>query len=35
MKACDHDNDAMHLVRSAQVVRREMFETKLIPRKIL
>ena len=27
-KACDHDNDAMHLVRAAQVVRREMFNTK-------
>ena len=27
MKACDHDNDAMHLVRTAQVIRREMFET--------
>lgn len=26
-KACDHDSDAMHLVRAAQVVRREMFET--------
>lgn len=28
-KACDHDSDAMHLVRAAQVVRREMFETRL------
>ena len=28
MKACDHDGDAMHLVRAAQVVRREMFETR-------
>lgn len=28
-KACDHDSDAMHLVRAAQVVRREMFATKL------
>ena len=27
MKACDHDSDAMHLVRVAQVVRREMFKT--------
>lgn len=27
-KACDHDSDAMHLVRAAQVVRREMFATK-------
>lgn len=28
MKACDHDSDAIHLVRAAQVVRREMFETR-------
>ena len=45
MKAYDHDSDVMHLVRAAQVVRREMFETrftfdgavrsKLIPRRIL
>jgi len=27
-KACDHDSDAMHLVRAAQVVCREMFERK-------
>lgn len=27
-KACDHDSDAMHLVRAAQLVRREMFETR-------
>ncbi|KAJ8380702.1 hypothetical protein SKAU_G00014800 [Synaphobranchus kaupii] len=27
-KACDHDSDAMHLVRAAQVVRKEMFATK-------
>ncbi|KAG0693362.1 hypothetical protein GWK47_027539 [Chionoecetes opilio] len=27
-KACDHDSDAMHLVRAAQVVRREMFQTR-------
>ena len=27
-KACDHDNDAMHLVRAAEVVRRERFEKK-------
>ena len=25
-KACDHDSDAMHLARAAEVVRREMFE---------
>jgi hypothetical protein len=25
-KACDHDSDAMHLARAAQVVRRSMFE---------
>ncbi|XP_041462085.1 uncharacterized protein LOC121413358 [Lytechinus variegatus] len=27
-KACERDNDAMYLVRAAQVVRREMFDTK-------
>ena len=27
-KACDHDTDAMHLFRAAQVVRREMFDTR-------
>ena len=27
-KACDHDSDAMHLVRAADVVRRDMFDTK-------
>ncbi|KAG0712743.1 hypothetical protein GWK47_002027 [Chionoecetes opilio] len=27
-KACDHDSDAMHLVRAEQVVRREMFQTR-------
>ncbi|XP_072178978.1 uncharacterized protein [Diadema setosum] len=27
-KACECDNDAIHLARAAQVVRREMFETK-------
>ena len=27
-KACDHDSDAMHLARAAQVVRKEMFEKK-------
>lgn len=26
-KACDHDSEAMHLVRAAQVVRQEMFDT--------
>jgi len=26
-KSCDHDSDAMHLVRAAQVVRQEMFDT--------
>ena len=25
-KACDHDSDAMHLARAAQVVRKEMFK---------
>ena len=25
-KACDHDSDAMHLARTVEVVRREMFE---------
>ena len=24
--ACDHDSDAIHLARAAEVVRREMFE---------
>ncbi|KAK3878932.1 hypothetical protein Pcinc_016475 [Petrolisthes cinctipes] len=28
MKACDHDSDAMHLVRAAQIVHTEMFENK-------
>jgi len=28
IKACDHYCDAMHLVRAAQVVRRDMFETR-------
>ena len=28
MKACDHDSDSMHLVRAAEVVRREMLETR-------
>lgn len=28
MKACDHDSDAMHLVRAAQIVRREMFDNR-------
>ena len=27
-KACDHDRDAMHLMRAAEVVRREMFSNK-------
>ena len=27
-KACDHDSNAMHLARAAQVVRKEMFEKK-------
>lgn len=27
-KACDHDSDAMHLARAAQVVRREIFDRK-------
>ena len=27
-KACDHDSDAMHLVRAAEVVLRDMFETR-------
>ena len=27
-KACDHDSEAMHLVRAAQVVRKEMFDTE-------
>ncbi|KAG0713757.1 hypothetical protein GWK47_015523 [Chionoecetes opilio] len=27
-KACDHDSDAMHLVRAAQVVRRHFFQTR-------
>ncbi|KAG0715643.1 hypothetical protein GWK47_011463 [Chionoecetes opilio] len=27
-KACDHDSDAMRLVRAVQVVRREMFQTR-------
>ena len=25
-KACDHDSDAMHLTRAAELLRREMFE---------
>ena len=28
MRACDHDSDAMQILRAAQVVRREMFETR-------
>ena len=27
-KACDHDSDAMHLARAAEVVHGEMFEKK-------
>ena len=27
-KACDHDSEAMYLVRAAQVVRRDIFDTK-------
>ena len=28
-KACEYDTDAIHLVRAIQLVRREMFETRL------
>ena len=28
-KACDHDIDAVHLVRAAQVVRKELFNLKI------
>ena len=28
LESCDHDSDAMHLARAAQVVHKEMFEKK-------